>query len=450
VKPQLYYPGEYADGREYGSLVVVDSEKWEAESERPEEPRELTLFDDYASKLSAYNFRRLLAQKYDVVVTNPPYMGNKGLNAKMSEYLQREYVDYKSDTFSAFIIRCGEMAKPSGYVGIFSPYVWMFIQSYEKLRNNLYSTKNITTLIQFEYSAFEEATVPVCTFVYRNAYTSERGSYFRLVDFRGGMEVQRQKYLEAVQNPKCGYFHTANAANFAKIPGSPVAYWVGEKMLRAFEVGKPLSPVCKPTQGLATGDNGRFVRYWHEVSVNNLMLTCNSRQAAENSGVKWFPYNKGGDFRKWYGNNDCIVNWVNDGSEIRNFYGDNGRLASRPQNMDYYFKESATWSKISSGSSAFRYKPQGHIFDVAGTSIFSNDHTLLLYVLGFCNSVVVNKILEAISPTLNYEVGHIASLPVIERNTDEIMGIVNDNIALSRADWDAFETSWDFARHPLI
>lgn len=199
-------------------------------------------------------------------------MGNKGLNANISEYLQTYYTDYKSDTFSAFIIRCGEMAKPNGFVGMFSPYVWMFIQSYEKLRNNLYSTKNITTLIQFEYSAFEEATVPVCTFVYQNRKTGESGTYFRLVDYRGGMEVQRQKYLEAKGNPQCGYCYTASFDNFAKIPGSPVAYWMSSNAINSFQVSQKVEDVSETRIGMATANNDLFMRFWHEVSLNKTFL----------------------------------------------------------------------------------------------------------------------------------------------------------------------------------
>ena len=201
-RPQVYHPAGWSDGEEYGSLVKVDTIP-----PKPQLPKDqLSIFDDYERDLRIWNFKRLLVQKYDVVVTNPPYMGGKGQSSKLTEFLKENYPETKSDTFSAFIERCGQMAKPTGYVGMFTPYVWMFIQSYEKLRKNIYDTKNITTLIQFEYSAFEEATVPVCSFVYQNNKTGGKGGYFRLVDFRGGMEVQRQKFLVALENPNCGFF----------------------------------------------------------------------------------------------------------------------------------------------------------------------------------------------------------------------------------------------------
>ena len=189
---------------------------------------------------------------------------------------------------------------------------------------------------------------------------------------------------------------------------------------------------------------------WFEVVLTNVYLDCQSREEARLSGKKWYPYNKGGDYRKWYGNSDYLVNWEKDGHEIRTFFGNNGRLASRPQNMDYYFKESATWSKVSSGPIAFRYKPTGNIFDVAGTSIFAPGHKSLMYILGLSNSKVVMAILQAISPTINYEVGQIANIPVIQENEKRVEEITEKNIMVSKADWDSFETSWDFKKHPLI
>ena len=426
VRPQVYHPAGWSDGEEYGSLIKVDEIP-----PKPEPPQgQLTMFDDYERDLRVWNFRRLLAQKYDVVVTNPPYMGNKGHNEKLSEYLQKNYTDYKSDTFSAFIIRCGEMAKPSGFVGMFSPYVWMFIQSYEKLRNNLYNTKNITTLIQFEYSAFEEATVPVCSFVYRNKKTCEKGVYFRLVDYRGGMEVQRQKYLEALENPDCGFFYTASTENFKKIPGSPVAYWVSDKMLRAFEVGKRIGDIGIPRQGSTLGDNATFIRFWFEVVENR---------------NKWFKCMKGGEYRRWYGNLLYLVDWENNGARVKA----TGRATIRSENM--LFKEGVTWTNITSGLQSFRIMEKDFFFESTGTVCFVNSE-LLKYLLGFLNTPITEFVAKLLNPTLHLQSGDVANIPLIvsdkaKKSVDEI---VTANISLSRSDWDSFETSWDFKRHPLI
>ena len=392
---------------------------------------------------------RMLVQKYDVVVTNPPYMGASNMNPRLNDFIKNHYPDYKSDFFSAFIVRGSEMTKPEGYCGYFTPYVWMFIQSYEKLREYLYSNATIETLIQFEYSAFEEATVPVCTFAFKNSHVSKKGCYLRLVDFRGGMEVQRQKTLEAIANHDCGFYYEQNTDNFSKIPGSPVAYWASKTLLSDFKNEK-VSELSAPKVGLQTGENDKFVRIWYELDIHKVKFDAVSIDDALQSRAKWFPYNKGGYFRKWYGNNDFVVNWENDGYEIKHFVDKNGKLRSRPQNTQTYFKESITWSKISSGSLAFRYKPQGHIYDVAGTSIFGN-HEILLYLEAYLNSCVASKIAEFLSPTLNFEVGQLSNFPVIfsncEKNVNNLVEELTDN---SKTDWDSFETSWDFKRHPLV
>lgn len=245
-------------------------------------------------------------------------------------------------------------------------------------------------------------------------------------------------------------FYRASAADFKKIPGSPIAYWVSDKMLQAFENGILLGKVADSKQGLATADNDRFLRLWYEVVFCNTEFNATSIEDAEAKTEKWFPYNKGGEFRKWYGNNDYVVNWKNNGFEIRNFKDSNGKVRSVVRNPIYYFQECFSWSLVSSSVAAFRYKPIGHIFDVAGMSCFSKDK--LLYLLTLCNTKVVMKILEIIAPTINYQCGDIANIPVAyeKKEKEHIEKVTADNISLSRADWDSFEISWDFMRHPLL
>jgi type II restriction/modification system DNA methylase subunit YeeA len=443
IKPQVYHPAGFPDGEEYGSLVKVD--KLEPMPEQPKE-HQMTLFDgSYDAKLNAWNFKRLLAQKYDVVVTNPPYMGNKGLNGKMSEYLQTNYADYKSDTFSAFIIRCGEMAKSSGFVGMFSPYVWMFIKSYEKLRNNLYSTKNITTLIQFEYSAFEEATVPVCSFVYQNRKTGEKGGYFRLVDFRGGMEIQRQKYLEAIENPKCGFFYTATSDNFAKIPGSPVAYWASESVIESFSE-KSIDDCGMFSYGVFTCNNALFLRLWHEIchDKTNFLVEANEEKP-------WCLLNKGGTGRRWYGNLEYVINYGSNGDKIRQYRRESGQSESLPGEANY-FNAHISWSLVTSGTLTFRYYPNGMIFDISAPSLFCEDGKQLFSILAILNSKIGGVYLPLFNPTMNNTNSDIKRIPYLLKHGQikNISAVVTANISLSRTDWDAFETSWDFKRHPLI
>jgi hypothetical protein len=445
---------ELHDAKEYGSLLKVSQVNFTAIYKRFDEIEdEISIYKE-SVKNELYPFVRVaqaLVQKYDVVVTNPPYMGGKGQNANLSDFLKDNYPDEKSDTFSAFIERCGQMAKPTGYGGMFTPYVWMFIQSYEKLRTNLYTTKSITTLIQFEYSAFEEATVPVCTFVYRNTKVGEKGGYFRLVDFRGGMEVQRQKYLEAIANPKCGYFYTASAGNFSKIPGSPVAYWVSEAMVMAFEEGKTVASTYETKLGMSTNDNGRFLREWFEVERNNICLTHKNGDSSYFT-EKWFPYSKGGSYRKWFGNVTNVINWADDGSEVKalasKLYGSFSRTC---KNTQYFFKPAVTWNLITSGEPSFRFLKEGCVLGDAGPVCFCGDGEY--YALGLFNSVVTKAILPIINPTLNCSTGVVNCIPVKKgtpTQSDCINGLVKRNIELSIADWDSFETSWDFKRHPLI
>ena len=223
-------------------------------------------------------------------------------------------------------------------------------------------------------------------------------------------------------------------------------------MINVFAKSNQLSVIAEPKQGLATSDNNRFLRLWHEVCINNLYFNATDYINAMFTGKTWFPYNKGGEFRKWYGNNDYVVNWKDNGKEIRNIVGANGKIASRAQNTQYYFRQSITWSKISCGRIAFRYKPQGHIFDVAGTSIFNDDEETFKYLLGLLNTKLMQHILDATSPTINYEVGQIANLPIIinEDQKEKVINLAKANADLSKYEWDEFEVSWDFKKHPLI
>lgn len=390
----------------------------------------------------------IMSTKYAVVCTNPPYM-NK-LEGELKTFVANKYKPYSGDLFSVFMCRNFNYCKEDGYSAFMTPFVWMFIKTYEKLREYIINSKSIVSLIQMEYSAFEEATVPICSFILKNGLPNQKSLYFRLSKFKGGMEVQKQKVLEALSNKECGYFYEAEQSRFNQITGTPIAYWLTDDFMRIFEMGTKLGDIADSKQGLATADNNRFLRLWYEIEQGKIKFDANNREDACISSKKWFPYNKGGEFRKWYGNNDFVVNWENDGYEIRNFYDKNGKLRSRPQNMDFYFRESASWSLISSSVAAFRYKPHGYIFDVAGMSFFSKDN--LMYLLGLCNTPITMEVLKIMAPTINYQCGDIACIPVIDNEIikDDVETRVKGNINISKADWDAFETSWDFTVHPLI
>lgn len=443
---------QFKNADAYGSLLEVGNFDEKEIEDLIENFNEDLFTKDYKytflKMLSAY---KILSQKYEICCTNPPYMGGKGMNPLVSDFLNKKYTDYKSDLFSAFVVRCTQMTKPEGFLGFLTPYVWMFIQSYEKMRNYIYSTRTIETLIQFEYSAFEEATVPICTFALRNSRVNKKGAYLRLTDFKGGMEVQRQKTLEAVADHNCGYYFTAAQENFSKIPGSPVAYWVSGNFVRAFE-NKTIGELAKPKAGLSTGNNDLFEKLWFEVEYNNIGFNYKSTEETKNSIYKWFPCNSGGEFRKWSFNNEIIVNWKNDGFEIKSFRNKKGKLASRPQNTQFYFKEGLTWNKLSSSRFAVKYKAQGFIYDDTSRSIFLDNKKYLYYILALLCSNVTFNFLSATNPTMSFTNADIERIPVIidERRKTKIDELVEENINLSKKDWDSFETSWDFEGHPLV
>ena len=437
IEPQVYCPKKDEDLIEFGSLVKVDEL-----GEKPQEPTELTLFNmDYETTLNDWNFRRLLAQDYVAVCTNPPYL-NK-YNAKLKDFVNDKYKDYSGDLFSVFIYRNLLLCKPNGYCGFMSPFVWMFIKTYEKLREFIIQNKSISTLIQMEYSAFEEATVPICSFVLQNKKSDEAGLYFRLSDFKGGMEVQRQKVLVAIANPDCGYFYEAQQSNFSKIPGSPVAYWSSKKILDAYSTGKLLGEISDVKIGMGTGKNDIFVREWWEVNFRKIDYSLTGVSQISLSKARYFPYNKGGEFRLWYGNLQEVLWFDTEGRTYMNTMSGHRENGAH----DWYCHEGLTWSFISSSKFGVRYLPTGCFFDVAGSTLFSRIDNK--YTLGFLSSCVCFDILRILNPTLNYQAGNIKSLPIIFSRENEVDSLVDSNINLSKYDWDSYETSWDFKRHPM-
>ena len=394
-----------------------------------------------------------LSHRFTCTVANPPYMGSSSFNPFMSKWIKKNYPDVKSDLCTCFIERGFNLVEDKGYAAMVTMQSWMFLGSFEKMRSSIIEGKTIVSMAHLGPRAFDAIggeVVNVTADVIYNGRAAYEGAYVRLVDINGS-EAKRLKLLAAIQNPDCGWFYRRGADTFKQIPGIPIAYWASDALLDAFGNAKQLSEYGKPRQGLATGENARFVREWWEVDDCKSVYSCGSIQESIESACKWFPYNKGGDFRKWYGNNSSVVNWENDGQEIRNYKDQNGRLLSRPQNTNCFFSPSITWSKISSGSIAFRFKPAGHIFDVAGTSVFSDEESLK-YLQGACNSSVIMRVASMLSPTLNFEVGQIATYPIIQNEEQE--PLVNDMVdscrELSKTDWDSFETSWDFKRNPLV
>lgn len=387
----------------------------------------------------------LLAKRYTCVVANPPYMGSSSFGPFMSKWVKKNYPDVKSDLFSSFVVRMFNLAKEHGECGVMSPFVWMFIGSYEKLRNEIIDNRTLTSLIQLEYSGFAGATVPICTYTFHNSFIKGyKGGYVRLSDFVGAA-VQAPKALEAVQNPDCAWFYRRDAETFKQIPGTPIAYWASEMTYKAFSSNEKIREHAWGCNGMTTGENDRFLRLWFEVGNSSTDYCSSSASDAKQSGATWFPYNKGGDFRKWYGNEEWVIDWKDDGKRARDY----GHLV--PRSQKYMFLPEITWSKISSGHAAFRHKDKGHLFDVAGLCLFPNEEYTSLSLLAFCNSSVAQSFLSFLCPTLNFEVGGVCSMPLVDLDgvRDEVDCLASDCISESLSDYSSFETSCDFKRHPL-
>lgn len=395
----------------------------------------------------------ILGRVYDVLVTNPPYMGSKYMNISLNNYIKVKYPDTKSDTFSAFMELCLDKVTSSGHLGFLTPFVWMFISSYEKIREIIISNKNISSLIQLEYNAFPEACVPVCCFTLRNYEVEASGEYIKLSDFTGS-ENQSIKALEAIRNPNVYYRFTSISNDFNKISGMPIAYWTSNKVRELFDESEKLEEIAVTRAGMITGDNEKFVRLWHEISQDKFSKSSFNREEAQNSNKKWFPYNKGGEYRKWYGNNNYVVNWQNDGFEMRNHKNEKGKIPAHAFNLEYIFKPNITWSSISSVNFSARYSKEGFLFDAGGSCAFTKEKNMLYYLLSLLCSKICLDFLKLQNPTLNFQKGNISNLPIVypenEGQHDVIERITQECIQISNNDWDSFEISWDFSKHPLL
>lgn len=401
----------FTDAKELGSLITVKPVNFsEIENFMNEfaEHGASNMFDLqwYNSVFSKMPYilkqAKILSKKFTIVCTNPPYM-NK-IEGQLKKFITKDYKDYSGDLFSVFIYRNFDYTIPNGYLGFMTPFVWMFIKTYEKLREYIINNKSIATLVQMEYSAFEEATVPICSFVLKNGPEKEKGLYIKLSDFKGGMEVQKKKVLEALHDKECKYFYETSEENFSKIPGSPIAYWVSEKAFEICNNAKTLEEYATTRAGMITGNNNIFIRLWYEVNSRKFGTYYKSRNEAKISLKKWFPYNKGGDFRKWFGNNIYIVNWENDGQYMRNYTDDKGNIPAHAFNLEYIFKENVTWSSLSSYKYGARYIDYGFLHDASGS--FADVKTENInYTLAFLCSQVTLFFLQAMNPTLNFQKG---------------------------------------------
>lgn len=438
-----YLVNVYRDAQEIGTLQTVKKRDYESFAQYLHDiennTTQLDIFtttwmkDTLPKMLQFTKQAEIMSGKYAVVCTNPPYM-NK-LEGQLKKFVVDNYKPYSGDLFSVFIYRNFGYCKLDGYSAFMTPFVWMFIKTYEKLREFVIDTKSMTTLVQMEYSAFEEATVPICSFVLQNCRNTEKSLCFRLSDFKGKMEIQKQKVLEAFADKNCGYFYETNQSNFSKIPGSPIAYWVSENIVAAFSNKTLYEFSISPSQNV-TGNNGIYVRKFWELS--------NSKVDVKD---EWIFYCKGGGYRKWWGNLEDVVNWTPSARQIYQF-GD-GKHASQIINKEYWYKKGITWGLITSAIPSFRIMPEGATYDKGGSTIIV-DEDIYNFALALLNSKVYLEIASMLNPTLNFQVKDVRSVPIILKCKNEIDHLVQENTAQSKNDWNSFETSWDFYKHPLL
>lgn len=437
---------ELYDAKEYGSILTVTPQDWSALYNRfAEITEDINMSREIALRelLPLVQVAEALAQKYDVVVTNPPYMGGSGMSGKLSDFVKKNYPDSKSDLFAVFIERCNEMTRKNGYQTMITQHAWMFLSGFQKLRNKLL-VFDIVNMAHLGIGTFEDLNSKVVqsvSFVFRKVYHEKyKGCYNRLFEKQGLQEDNAKKENWLVLGT---YKFVASQTNFSQIPGSPVAYWVSNRLFHIFLDYPSLENYASPKQGLITGDNERFLRFWHEVPKVDIAFE-------RNDTVKWMPINKGGDFRRWSGNQEYVINWENKGVEILNFKDTNGKLRSRPQNLSYNFKESISWSLVTSGGFSARYYPECFMFNVAGICCFPESH--LNYILGLLNTKITSIITQILNPTINMNAGDVAKLPIVVSDKKEpvIESLVKELRYDSKQDWDSFETSWDFQHHPLI
>ena len=450
----LYRAFEHA--KDFGSLIAPDVTPTDLtlmksqmeEMARHAEYADLAIQATIASALSAMQplmeQARILAQKYDVVVTNPPYMGGSGMNDRLSKYVKDNYPDSKSDLFAVFIERCGEMLNEKGYQAMITQHAWMFLSSYEKLRGTL-QQRELINMAHLGPRAFEEIggeVVQTTAFVLQSKHTKGyKGSYARLIE-PTTQDGKEEMFLAETNR------YTAQQENFRKIPGMPVAYWVSEHFIALFDK-KRISDIADAKSGMTTTDNNKFLRLWSEVKVSRIGFGYKDILDTTDQKFKWFPFAKGGEFRRWYGNYEYVVNWFDNGKEIRK--AAEGATGGRLVNVDVALQRCLTWTKISSSSISLRLKEEGIFFSDAAPGLFSRycDES---YLLALINSKCATYSLELVNPTLNYVPGSIASIPMGDTDSkrDCIERLATSNCRISHNDWDSFETSWDFKKHPLI
>ncbi|MGB4639318.1 MAG: BREX-1 system adenine-specific DNA-methyltransferase PglX, partial [Caldicoprobacterales bacterium] len=448
----------FTDAKEYGSILDVKKIDFDAIERRIEEIRNdetVDLFDLQYKEIILEKLPllikqgKIMSEKYDVVCANPPYSGFRKLNDKLKSFIEFNYRDYKYDLFSVFMVRNINFAKQSGYLGLMTPDVWQFIVSYENLRNLLIDEYYLLNLIQLEEGGFKDASVSISTYIIKKKFENKSSIFIRLQESEE-KDSQSEKVEYAIRN-KTSNKYEINIKKFKELPNSKIAYWVSQNMIDTFKRGIKLGNIGKPRQGMATSDNNRFLRCWFEVNFKLI----NFKACVDNKLlVQWVPYNKGGGFRKWYGNNEYVINWENDGYEVKQYAKQlYGNISRTIKNEEFYFRKGITYSFIGKDIGP-RFTEAGFIFDVAGSTIFIDKEDSFAYILGILASKLSKYYMDILNPTINIQVGDLKEIPIInivdKKMKHRIESFVNKCIEIAKNDWNSFETSWDFKRHPLI
>lgn len=459
----------FHDAKEYGSILKAEKINFDLIEKRLEEIKEQAPEDmfelQYRNKIldiipNLVKQARIMSEKYDALITNPPYMGSRGMNPKLSKFVSKEYPDTKMDLFAVFMELDENMVKPKGYLAMINQHSWMFLSSYEKYRKKMLENRTIMSMLHLGARTFEEIggeVVQSTAFVNRKLKLKEfKGEYVKLVDYNNA-DLKEERMIETLLNPKLDYRYSSIMGNFDKIPGKPIAYWLTYNVYLTFERYKSLGDKVNIKSGLQSSDNNRFLRFWHEVETKKLDFGVISSDSGKQSKLKWFPHNKGGTFRKWYGNNEYVVNWQNDGKEIKVYSEYINTIKASTMgvapNSEYYFQRHISWSLIASHTFSCRYYEEGMIFDISAPSIFAESKEELKIYLTLLNSKVANFFINILNPTINFSSGVMKKLPTPSSNRETKKVLIQlscDNVKISKSDWNSFETSWDFKIHPLI
>lgn len=445
----------FQDAKEYGSILTVDSYDWDLLDRfvsGPEMIGQMSL-DTFGMDDTAENLKQLIsqgkimAQKYHVTTTNPPYMGDKGMSPKLSEYIKNTFSDCKSDLYAVFIVRCNQMTKAKGFQSMITQHGWMYLTSFEKMRHAML-VNDVVNMLHLGPRAFDEIGGEVVQSVSFSLRKIDIGNYKAV--YHRLLEGNSEKEKEALfLSRKCEYL--SQKKRYSEIDGEPFAYWISDNLLNAFVNGTKLGELAFPCQGMATTNNDLFLKLWFEPSYSDIKFDAESEE--DTVGNKFFPYNKGGEYRKWYGNNSYVIYFKNKGEDVCRYIDSHSKVnhKGRVINRDRYFKENFTWGALASALSC-RYSPKGFIFDTKGSSCFSYEKDRLLYYLGLMNSVVCTEILGLLAPTLDFNCGTLAKTPILYSNEQapDVNKYVDSSIKLAKEDWDSFETSWDFSQHPLV